>query len=169
MSNHQILLPAQVCNILQISKRTLQRITEEGTLPNIRIRGSIRYTQQALDELVRAGGVHDDRYRSFIRKMTPIGDLADAAKKEWERGSAALVGFYERLERVMFDGGIPSTLRVKIAEIDSLIAEQQANLGVLRECCLYKVSADVAEETHDNAAAQGLENDTKAPQQSGGR
>jgi hypothetical protein len=69
----------------------------------------------------------------------------------------------------MLDGGISSTLREKIAEIDTLIAEQKTSLGVLRECCLYTESADVGEETHDNAAAQGLENDTKAPQQSGGR
>ena len=169
MSHNQLLLPPQVCDILQISRRILQRITREGTLPSITIRGSIRYTQDAVDELIQSGGVQDDEYRSFIRKMTPIGRLADAAKKEWERGATSLLAFHERLQGLMLDGGISSTLREKIAEIDTLIAEQKTSLGVLRECCLYTESADVGEETHDNAAAQGLENDTKAPQQSGGR
>jgi hypothetical protein len=49
----------------------------------------------------------------------------------------ALLTFHERLERAMFGGGISSTLRDKIAEIDSLIAEEQASLGVLRDLRLF--------------------------------
>src|ERR1700723_758636 len=104
MSHNQLLQPPQVCRILNISKRTLQRITQEGQLPSIRIRGSVRYAQDAVDELIQAGGVQDDKWRSFLRRMTPVGEQADAAQREWEKGSAALVGFYERLERVWLDG-----------------------------------------------------------------
>jgi excisionase family DNA binding protein len=119
MSNNQLLLPPQVCQILQISKRTLQRITKEGALPSIRIRGSVRYSQQALDELIRSGGVQDDRYRSFLKRMTPIADQATTAETEWKRGYGALLAFYERLERVTLDGGMSATLSIKIGEINS--------------------------------------------------
>jgi hypothetical protein len=101
--------------------------------------------------LVRVGGVHDDGYRSFLRAMTPIADQAATAQSEWQRGSEALLAFNERLERVMLDGGISSLLRVKIAEIDTLIVEQQAGLGAFRECRISSSgSGDIEGQFHDS-------------------
>jgi hypothetical protein len=99
----------------------------------VKIRGSVRYTQSALDELLQSGGVQDDEYRSFLKRMTPIADQATTAQAEWKRGSEALLAFYKRLERVVLDGGVSATLRIKIGEIDKLIAEQQPSPGLLRE------------------------------------
>lgn len=66
--------------------------------------------------------------------MTPVGEQADAAQREWEKGSAALVRFYERFERVMLDGDLSAALRSKIGEIDALVGEQQASLALLQDC-----------------------------------
>jgi hypothetical protein len=87
--------------------------------------------------LIKSGGVKDDKWRSFLKGMTPVSDQAATIRTEWKRGSAALVGFYERIEGLTVAGDISSTLRKKIAEIDALVAEQNADLGVLRDFRLF--------------------------------
>jgi len=67
------------------------------------------------------------------------GDVLARARLLWARGIGPLLEWRGQridrgLDRVMLDEGLASTLRTKIAEISSIIAEQQTHLGTLHEC-----------------------------------
>lgn len=48
------LVPREVAAILNISTRTLQRLTNEGAISSVRVRKSVRYTPEQLQEFIRS-------------------------------------------------------------------------------------------------------------------
>ena len=50
----RLLKPSDVCQILRVSRRTLTRLTAAGTLPFVRIGGSVRFVPSSINEILRA-------------------------------------------------------------------------------------------------------------------
>ena len=50
----QLMKPLEVCQILRVSRRTLRRLTAAGTLPFVRIGGSVRFRPSSINEILRA-------------------------------------------------------------------------------------------------------------------
>jgi len=46
----------EAAHVLRVSSKTIYRLIEENSIKCVRIRGSIRITQQAIDDYINQGG-----------------------------------------------------------------------------------------------------------------
>src|SRR5690242_12876273 len=86
----RLLTVQQVCDLLQIAPRTLRRIVSERRLRPIKIRGSIRFSQAEVEQLID-GTVDETTARLPNSKELPrVVETAAVCLKSWNEAIHAL-------------------------------------------------------------------------------